>query len=416
MQDRSIIAPKPAHVPDAAVYDFDMFVDPGLTTDPHGRIRELLRDAPEVFWTPRNGGHWMIVSHAANFEAARDTARFSNMISTPEEGMAFMSALPPGSPRIPAPFPIGLDPPMHEKYRGPLQKVFSPKAILAIKKDIEALADRLIDEIVDKGGCDFIPAVAEPLPVTVFLRMLGMPVEKLHEFREIIHEFMSPPEGPLAMAKRLWRVIDAMRDTMLARRDDPQDDIISLLWQTEIDGRPMTWDDMENYGLVLFTAGLDTVVNGMAFGIRHLASDLSLQRRLREKPALVVEAAEELLRRYTFTVPPRKVAQDCEFFGWQLKAGDQAMLFLPGADLDDRAFANADQYDLDRENKVHIAFGAGPHRCLGSHLARVELQVVYERMLARLPEFRLDPDKPVRFHGGNVIGIDTLPLVWGDPG
>ena len=412
MNDLSRRAAKPAHVPDAAVYDFDMFLDPGLCADPHDRIRAMHVEAPEVFWTPRNGGHWMLLSHAANFEAARDPARFSNSTTSPEAAMAFLAQLPAGSPRVPAPFPIGLDPPMHDRYRAPLQKVFSPKTVMALKGDIVALADQLIDAFVDDGRCDFIPAVAEPLPVTVFLRMLGLPVEKMWEFRGIIHEFMAPPIDALDQAKRMWKVMDAMRDTMLARRDAPQDDIISLLWKTEIDGRPMTWEDMENYGLVLFTAGLDTVINGMGFGIRHLATDLPLQARLRAEPKLVMDAAEEILRRYTFTVPPRAVARDQEYFGWPMKKGEAVMLFLPGADLDPKTFPEADRFDLDRENNVHIAFGAGPHRCLGSHLARIELQVIYERMLARLPEFRLDPDQPPRFHGGYVIGVDTLPIVW----
>lgn len=412
MSSSDLLMVKPDHIPDAAVYDFDMHLDAGLIADPHKRIRELHKVAPEVFWTPRNGGHWMIVSHAANFEAARDPDRFSNTTTSPEAAKQWLAQLPPGSPRIPAPYPIGLDPPMHAHYRAPLQKVFSPKTVLALKGDIIALADQLIDKVIDKGRCDFIPDIAEPLPVTVFLRMLGLPVERMWEFRDIIHTFMSPPGDVVDTAKRLWMVIDAMRDTMLARREQPENDIISMLWKTEIDGQPMTMDDMENYGLVLFTAGLDTVINGLGFGIRHFAMDLPLQTRLRNDPALVSDASEELLRRYTFTVPPRAAARDQEFFGWPMKAGESVMLFLPAADLDERVFPASDLFDLDRENKVHIAFGAGPHRCLGSHLARVELQVTYERMLARLPEFRLDPDRPVRFHGGHVIGIDSLPLIW----
>ncbi|HEX7742198.1 MAG TPA: cytochrome P450 [Sphingobium sp.] len=412
MQDKSVIAERPAHIPPQAVYDFDMFRDPGLIVNPHDRVKELLRDAPEVFWTPHNGGHWLIVSHAANFEASRDPSRFSSVITTEEDSMAFMTALGDNARRIPAPFPIGLDPPMHEKYRAPLQKVFAPKVIMALKKDIEQLADQLVLAVADKGRCEFIKDISEPLPVIVFLRMLGMPVDRMQEFRAIIHEFFAPPVGPLDMARRIWKVIDAMKDTMLARREQPQDDIISLLWQTEIDGRPMTYEDMENYGLVLFTAGLDTVVNGMAHGARHLALNPDLQRQLREKPSLIVEAAEEILRRYTFTVPPRVVAQDQEFFGCPMKKGESVSLFLPGADLDERAFKNAGEFDLGREDKVHIAFGAGPHRCLGSHLARVELQVLYDRLLARLPEFRMDPEQPPRFHGGPVIGFDHLHLLW----
>jgi cytochrome P450 len=412
MLDRSIIAERPAHVPVEAVYDFDTYLDPGLIADPHERIKEVLRDAPEVFWTPRNGGHWLVASHAANFAAARDTDRFSNMTISEADATAFQGALGVNSRRIPSAFPIGLDPPLHQQYRAPLQKVFSPKVVLGLKHDIEALADQLIDAMVDKGHCEFISDLSEPLPVTVFLRMMGMPIEQLHEFRAIIHDFFAPPTTPLAMAQRIWKVVDSMKDTVLARRDEPRDDIISLLWQTEIGGRPTSYEDMENYGLVLFVAGLDTVVNGMAHGIRHLAMNPDLQRRLRDDPSLITNATEELLRRYTFTVPPRVVACDTEFFGWPMRKGEQLLLFLPAADLDEHAFNNSGEFVLDREDNVHIAFGVGPHRCLGSHLARVELQVAYERMLARLPEFRLDPEDPPRFHGGPVIGFDRLPLRW----
>jgi cytochrome P450 len=95
-----------------------------------------------------------------------------------------------------------------------------------------------------------------------------------------------------------------------------------------------------------------------------------------------------------------------------MKAGDRVMIFLPGADLDPREFAQPEEFNMERENNVHIAFGVGPHRCLGSHLARIELQVIYEQMLARLPEFRLDPDQPAKFHSGNIIAIDSLPIRW----
>jgi len=150
----------------------------------------------------------------------------------------------------------------------------------------------------------------------------------------------------------------------------------------------------------------------MGLGVRHLAMHPELQQQLRDNLALVPEAGEELLRRYTFTVPPRFLGSDAEFEGLQMKKGEVALLFLPAADLDPAEFKNPEEYNLARDNKVHIAFGTGPHRCLGSHLARIELQVLYEEMLKGLPEFRLDPDKPVTFHGGHVIGPDQLHLLW----
>jgi len=409
----SSAVPRPAHIPEAAVYDFDMFLDPAYLADPHKRILELLQTAPPVLWTPRNGGHWMFLSHRANFKAARDTESFTSQFVSREQLEMIRAKMPPGTPHIPNAVPINLDPPEHTQYRAPLQQAFSPKAMLALKDDIRVLANQLIDSVITRGRCDFMTDIAEPLPVRVFLKMLGLPLERQDEYRALVREHLSDAEpDPLKIMMRLLRITAMMRDTILERRERPQNDLISLLWKSQINGRSTTMEDMENYGVVLFIAGLDTVMNGMGFGVRHLAQDQALQAQLRANPKIIPEAAEELLRRYTFTVPPRKVAKDIEFEGLQMKADERVMLFLPAADLDPGEFAGSDRFDLKREKKAHIAFNAGPHRCLGSHLARVELQTLYEQMLARMPPFRLDPEHPPKFHGGHVIGVDTLRLVW----
>lgn len=402
--------PKPAHIPDAVVYDFDMFADPAYVADPHQRILDLVRNAPPVFWTPRNGGHWMIMSHEANFEASRDIETFSSNF-IPKDRLAQLQAQMPR--HVPLPLPINVDPPDHTKYRAPLQKVFSPKTINGLKDSIRQLAGELIDKVKADGKCEFMHAIAEPLPVVVFLKMLGLPVERMETYRAIVSEHLSDPTpNPLDSIKKLWRIVDSIKDVLEERRVNPKDDIISLLWQTEIDGQPTTMDDMENYAVVLFIAGLDTVMNGIGHGVRYLATDLALQDRLRQNIDLVGEATEELLRRFTFTVPPRVIAKDTVFQGVEMKRGERAMLFLPAADLDAKVFADADTFNLDRENKTHIAFNAGVHRCLGSHLARVELQVCYEEMLKRLPQFRLDPANPPTFHCGHVVGVSSLHLIW----
>jgi cytochrome P450 len=403
---------RPAHVPETAVYDFDFFRDPAYLSDPHRRVLELVRTAPAVFWTPRNGGHWMFLSHGAVFKASRDTETFTSQFVTEAQMKAFMAQLPPGTPHIPQAVPINLDPPDHTKYRAPLQKAFSPKTMLALKDSIRDLADELIDKVKHRGRCDFMAEIAEPLPVQVFLKLLGLPLERQAEYRAIVKDQLQTAEpDPKKGMLNLLKVTASMRDTILERRDHPRDDLLSLLWQSEIDGRPTTLDDMENYSVLLFLAGLDTVMNGMGFGVRHLAQDLALQRELRANPARIPVATEELLRRYTFTVPVRKVRKDTVFEGLSMKEGERVMLFLPAADLDPKEFPDSDRLDITRE-KPHIAFNAGPHRCLGSHLARVELQTLYEQMMIRLPEFRLDAAHPPKFHGGPVVGVDTLTLVW----
>ena len=409
----SAVSAKPPHVHDRLVYDFDAFHDPAYLEDPYARIAEMIRQAPTVFWTPRNGGHWMIIGHEAVFKASRDYGSFSSEFVPQAQIKAMQSALPPGSPHIPQPLPINIDPPDHTRLRAPLQGAFSPRAMMALKDDIRALAAELIDRVKPDGHCEFMAAVAEPMPVQVFLKMFGLPLDKQAEYRAIVKDHLSNAEtDPRESMKRLMNVAAIMHDTLIDRRDNPRNDIISLLWQAEIDGHKTTLEDLQNYCVVLFIAGLDTVMNGIGHGVRHLATNPQLQAELRASPKLVPEATEELLRRYTFTVPPRIVHHDLEFEGAKMKKGERAFLFLPAADLDPREFSNPEMFDLSRENKVHIAFGTGPHRCLGSHLARIELQVLYEELLARLPAFRLDPAHRVHYHGGHVVGPDSLHLLW----
>ncbi len=412
MNDLSPPVVRPQHVTDSTFYDFDMFKDPALLADPHERVRELVRMAPPVFWTPRNGGHWVALGHKEVYEASRDAETFSSMLNPRTALESIRPMLPKGIGHIPLPTPINLDPPEHTKYRAPLQAAFSPKAVLARKEEIRGLANALIDVVVDRGRCDFIADIAEPLPVQVFLKMLGLPIGRMAEFRQLVHEFLAPISSPIDGVLRIRKVADAMKGEIESRRAEPKDDVLSLLWRSEIDGRPMTFELMEDFGVLLFIAGLDTVINGMGYGIRHLAANPDVQDELRANPKLIVDAAEEILRRYTFTVPLRRITKDVMFSGCSMKANDRLALFLPGADLDPREFKDPERFDLNREKSGHVAFGIGPHRCLGSHLARVELQVIYQQMLERLPRFRLDETRPVRFHAGNVIAMDSLPLRW----
>ena len=406
---------RPEHVPLEVVYDFDYRADPGLLENAHTRVLELVREASPIFWTPRNGGHWIIRGHSAVFQAFRQPEQFTVEIVPFADIQAQRSALRPGDPEPLVALPNSIDPPNHDAYRTPLKSAFSPKAMLALKDDIRGLAAELIEAVKPLGHCEFMASIAEPLPVTVFLKLFGLPVEKQREYRAVVKEHLSASLSfdAVGSQRRLRSVADIMRDTILERRDNPRDDVISLLWQSEFYGKPATLNDLESYCVMLFLAGLDTVMNGMGLGMHHLATHPQLQSELRAAPTLIPEATEELIRRYTFTIPPRFVAQDLVFMGLTMKKGEMALLFLPAADLDPHEYLDPQNFNMTRENRGHIAFGAGPHRCLGSHLARIELQTLYQEILIRLPDFRLNPNKPVRYHGGHVWGPDELHLLWG---
>lgn len=406
------LAPKPAHVPDALVYDFDMYHDPGMERNAPERLLQMAREAPPIFWTPHNGGHWIVRSYETIMKAARNWENFSSEHIPREEAEALLAQLPAGTVIV-QPVPILLDPPEHTRFRLPLQPVFSPKSMMKLQAHIREVTIGLIEGIKAQGQCEFVSAIGERIPTQVFLEIFGLPLERQDDFRQLVEEHPSDDFGTLDNSQRkLRRMADIMHDTLFERRENPRDDLISLLWQSTVDGRPLTLEDMQNYCVLLFIAGLDTVMNGMGHGVRHLAMNQALQAELRANPKMIVEAGEELLRRYGFVAVIRRAARDFECEGAQLKRGERVSLSYPMANLDPAEFADPGRFDLGRENKVHLTFGGGPHRCVGSHLARIELQTLYEEMLARLPEFRLDPDRPVRYRCGPVTGPRELHLIW----
>jgi cytochrome P450 len=406
------IAARPDHVPDELVYDFDMYRDAALNRNAPERLVDIATNAPPVFWTPHNGGMWFVTRFRLVAEAGRNWEAFSSEPFTPEEAAAMRAALPPGE-QIYLPVPILLDPPVHTMYRKPLNLVFSPKAMMAMQDDIRALAVELVESVKDKGDCEFMDAIGEPMPIQVFLEMFGLPLERQDEFRKIVADHLSEDFGEHSDSQRKLRAMAmVMRDTLLDRRDNPTGDLISRLWQTDVDGRPLSLEDMQNYCILLFIAGLDTVMNAMGYGVRHLAANPELQEELRADPSLIPEAAEELLRRYSFVISTRRVAKDMIFAGVEMKQGERVLLYNPAANVDPEEFPDPGTFDMHRENKAHVTFASGPHRCLGSHLARIELQTLYEEMLARLPNFRLDPENPVTYRCGPVIGPRAVHIRW----
>jgi cytochrome P450 len=405
---------KPEHVPSGLVYEFDYNTDAAYCRDPHVRAAELMAKAPPLFWTPFNGGHWMFQSHDAVAEALRDHGAFSSEHFSPRAFETMMAELPEDE-RIPAPVPICIDPPLHAKLRQPLFSTFSPKSAQAMEGRIRTLAERLVDAVSAKGRCEFQHDIADVYPVEIFLEMFGLPVEKEREYRELAKKHLSSISPDLAENMLMMKAIaSVMRDTIIERQRQSRQDLISRLWSLQIEGEPMTLDLMLSYCVILFIAGLDTVVNALGFGVRHLASDPPLQRRLRADPSLIPAASEDLLRRYAFVAPIRVMKKDTSFRGIELKEGERVMMFLPGASIDASVYADPLRFDPQRGQSAHMAFGAGPHHCLGAHLARLELRVMYETLLARLPEFRLDPAHPPTFHGSIIAGPTSIGLVWKD--
>jgi len=205
-----------------------------------------------------------------------------------------------------------------------------------------------------------------------------------------------------------------LRRVLAERRAQPADDLLSYVATVEIEGRLLTPDEALGVAFLLYSAGLDTVANMLAFMFKYLAEHPQDQQLLRDEPALIPNAIEELMRAFPIILSGRQVTRDVEWHGVKMKAGDVVTLPTMLAGRDAQEFPNPDVVDFRREKVSHITFAAGPHRCVGSHLARRELRIALEEWLKRVPPFRIKPGERAVTHGIGVFGVERLPLVW-DP-
>jgi len=394
----------PPHVDPAVVREYDIFQGyrPDEVANPHDGLIRLGKELGRgMFWTESNGGHWFINDRELLFEAVRNPGLFSSTAMT----------IPPMPAELePKMLPLMLDPPEHGAFRKPLMKAFAPDAVKLFEAGIRDLARSLIAGVADEGRCEFLEAIAEPLPVTVFMKMMGMPLERLTEYRSWMFDMMSDDNERRARAFLL--IAEDMGVLITERLACRTDDLISRLIDADIDGRPATFEELQNLCLLLLTAGLDTLVNAFSFGINHLAVDPALQQRIKADRSRIAPFMEELLRRYGGVMPPRIVMYDTQFAGVEIKAGDRVLMMLPSANFDPEAFVEPERFDIDRAEVPHLTFNSGPHRCAGSHLARLELRVFFEEWFERMPVIRLDPDSPPVYRTGINLAMWRLPIVW----
>jgi cytochrome P450 len=366
-----------------------------------GMIDEL-REAGEIHFGDAAGHPFWAVTR---MDGIRDALQHPEIFSN--------SAVVPDAPEPPYYWiPEMLDAPLHNKWRKLLGPLFSPGAIEALEPKIRERFAQIIEDVAPRGHCDFVHDVALKFPNQIFMELMGMPVTDADLFQEwetaILHEGSSTSDRAIGAAQAVHAYFS---DVIAQRRKDPQDDIISKTLSWTIDGAPIDDGDMMAFCLLMFMAGLDTVNTQLSYSFYHLATHPEDRKRINEDPSLMEAAMEEFLRYYAFVTPGRKVMQDTEVAGCPIKAGEMVFLPLVAANRDPNEFPDADKVIIDRTDNRHIAFGAGPHRCLGSHLARTELNIAMQEWHKRVPDYRLDQSIPIREHGGQ-IGLSNLPLVW----
>lgn len=383
------------------VYEFDYIADPGLLADVHGRYWELKETAPPVFWTSAHGGHWVCNTGAAVQHVVRHPEIFSSR---------YLS-IPP-NPDQPKMIPEMLDPPEHRPYRQMLRPFFESKAIEPLEGRVIEWTDQLLGEVVAAGECEFVATIASRLPVAVFMELFGFPMEKFDEFRHLVTGFFSARASPEERNKLAQQILGHIGELIQQRMAEPQDDMISKIIVSDIDGRRVRFEEMMSIGFLMFLAGLDTVTNAMSFGMRHLAHDEKLRQRAIDDPAVIPDLVEELLRRYAFVATPRYIVEDTVLEGAQLKAGDCILAPLPLVGWDEGLNPDPKTVSVERQFYRHAAFGSGIHTCLGLHLARMELIIFYRAWFAQIGHFKQIEKGDETCRGGSVMALEHLHLKW----
>jgi len=308
-----------------------------------------------------------------------------------------------------------LDGSEHKQWRNQLGPLFAPKAVESLEDTIRERAIGLIESFADRGSCDFMTEFAQRFPTTIFLELMGLPVDELDQFmaweHDILHLDLGTEGGQEKQLAAMMAAVGRFSEIIAERRETPQDDIISKALHYEIDGEPVTDADLLSFCLLMFMAGLDTVSVTLGWIFLHLARNDRDREHIVADPGVINSAVEEFLRAYAIVIPARKVMKDIEIQGCPMKAGDMVNIPLVAATRDKKAFPDADRVDITRTPNRHIGFGAGPHRCLGSHLARVELRIALQEWHKRIPNYRVADGADLQESGGQ-LGLHSLPLVW----
>ena len=386
--------------PDIRLLDGYWYAD-----DPHRHFAWMRAHAP-VYWDEA-GQVWGVATYEDVLRVSRDTEGFCSRMSSR-----------PDSPPLPS--MINMDDPDHRRRRSLVNKGLTPRRVQDHEPMIRAFCHALVDRVIEQGRCDFVRDIAAPLPMAVIGDLLGVEPEDrdmlLHWSDDLIAgtSISAPPDVMDRATQAFVQYADYNRRVVADRRAHPRDDMMSVLVHAEIDGRHLDDQDLLQEGLLILVGGDETTRHVITGGMEALLRNPDERRKLQANPGLVPTAVEEMLR----WVSPiknmnRTATRDGVLAGQRIREGEKVLLLYPSANRDQRAFREADRFHVDREPNDHVAFGHGVHFCLGASLARLELRVMFETLLARLPDLELATDGPLRLRPSNfIVGIEEMPVVF----
>lgn len=393
----------PDHVPADLVRQAGLIYSPDFLADPYKFFPAMHEKFPPVFYDVGPFGNaWVLTKHEDALFALRHAEYFSNEDATP-------------FPRDPEDYfyfiPIEIDPPDHRKYRNIVDPIVSPQGVLKLETRIRALANELIDEFIDKGECEFDEVFGRPLPVLVFLDLMGLPRNMCDTFLSWAMALLHSNDRQI-MGDTLKTIGDYLKIAIAEKIVTPDDGLISRIAHAEFDGKPISEKEAFGFVTFLFIAGLDTVFATLNNIWLWLARNPDRVQEIINDPDNINAQVEELLRVFSVTFSGRTVAQDVELRGVQLKKGDKITSILPACNYDPEVFPNPTEINFHRPKKIILAFTVGVHSCMGAHLARLEIKIALQEWLKRIPEFKMKPGAETIYRPGGVIGPESVPLVW----
>lgn len=392
----------PAHVPPELVVDIDVYALPAGDIDAQLGWRKFAEHADKgpLVYSPYNGGHWVVTVPEDIPRFQRDNKNFGNKVITLPDR--------PG-PRL---VPLEADPPNHAAYRRNVLPIFAPGRLKQLEPGIRALTVELVEGLQPKGGCDFISDFALKLPIIVFLQIMGLPQHDGTHLNSLVDTFARSPDVNMKM-QALGEMSAYVDSAIKERLREPRDDAITHITQAQIDGRPYTHEEMLSTLTLLALGGLDSVAMHISFIALYLARHPEQRAYVRDHLDDLGPVIVEFARRFPIAQMMRQVLNDYEHGGVTMKEGD--MVAIPAAlyNLDEAIFGNAADVDFSRPGgKLHLTFGTGPHACVGSGLARLEVMIFLQEWLSRIPDFQVDPAVPVKCRSAVTNAVDQLSLIW----
>lgn len=390
--------PRPAHIPAEFEVDFDFYNPPGDPRDIHAGWMQL-QQGPRMVWTGHNGGHWIATRADELIQVQTDTDRFSyRSINIP----------PNPTPSL----PLESDPPRHTGLRAIISPLFRPDTLRAAEKVVRELSSSLAEGFKERGACEFQGEFARQVPIVVFLKLVDLPLDdRLY----LIGLAEKRTRSPIAEERNSAKagLIAYMQDAIDARTRNPGNDFISRIIHGTVEGERLSTEDLLNMLATTLSGGLDTVASMTGFAMYRLAERPDLQERLEREPAILNAAVDEIIRRDGLSNICRIAKRDMEFAGAPLREGDAIVTPSSLIGLDPDLFPNPTVLDFDRKGEAsHGSFGNGPHRCPGANLGRMEIRVMIEEWMKRIPRWRLDPERPPLTGSGLVNTVHRLDLVW----